>query len=223
MSIKIFAIALVLITFAGSRLKGSTLSDQLDHNQEKSKHTTMQPKSIEGTQIPDVTLKTRVRDASIGGNNPFKWQDLSTKEFFADKKVIVIALPGAFTPTCTNEHLPGYEKKYDEFKKLGVDEIVCVSVNDAFVMFQWAKHLGVTHIKMLPDGSGLFTKKLNMLVKKDNLGFGKRSWRYSMFVDHGTIKKMFVEAGYSDDCPDDPFEVSDADTMLNYLRTESSK
>jgi peroxiredoxin (alkyl hydroperoxide reductase subunit C) len=170
--------------------------------------------------VPEVTFKTRVRDESVEGPNPYRWQDVTTGEIFNGKKVVVFALPGAFTPTCSSTHLPGYEEKYDAFKALGVDEVYCLSVNDAFVMFQWAKAQGVSKVKMLPDGSGAFTEKLGMLVKKDNLGFGKRSWRYSMFVDNGEVKKVFLEPGFQDDCPTDPFEVSDADTMLNWLKEQ---
>lgn len=169
-------------------------------------------------QVPDVVFKTRVRDESVGGENPFRWQDVTTDEIFKGKKIVLFSLPGAFTPTCSSTHLPGYEAKYDEFKALGVDEVICLSVNDAFVMFQWGKAQGVSKVKLLPDGSGHFTEKLGMLVKKDNLGFGKRSWRYSMYVDDKEIKKVFIEPGFVDDCADDPFEVSDADTMLNYLK-----
>jgi len=115
-------------------------------------------------------------------------------------------------------HLPGYEEKYGELKKEGIDEVICMSVNDAFVMYQWGKDQNVKNVRLLPDGNGEFTRKMGMLVKKNNLGFGDRSWRYSMFVDNGVVKKMFIEKDFSDDCPDDPFEVSDVDTMLKYLR-----
>lgn len=170
--------------------------------------------------VPNVTFKTRVRDESIGGDNPFRWQDLTTDEIFKGKKVVVFALPGAFTPTCSSNHLPRYEELYEEFKKEGVDEIYCLSVNDAFVMYQWGRHLGVEKVKLLPDGSGEFTRKMGMLVEKDNLGFGDRSWRYSMFVDDGQIEKVFVEPDFADNCPTDPYEVSDADTMLRWLKGE---
>lgn len=172
----------------------------------------------EGERVPEVVFKTRVRDESVGGSNPYRWQDVSSKELFAEKKVVVFGLPGAFTPTCDSTHAPGFEAKYGEFQKLGIDAVYCVSVNDAFVMKAWADKLGVTHVKMLPDGNAAFTKEMGMLVKKENLGFGARSWRYSMLVEDGDIKKIFSEAGFSDDCPDDPFEVSGADTMLDYLR-----
>ncbi|MCW5601289.1 peroxiredoxin [Nitrosomonas sp.] len=167
--------------------------------------------------IPEVTFRTRVRDESIGGDNPFRWQDVTSRDIFRGKNVVVFALPGAFTPTCTNAHLPGYEAKYDELKNKGIDEVYCLSVNDAFTMFQWAKYLKVEKVKMLPDGNGDFTRLMGMLVKKENVGFGLRSWRYSMHVVDGEIKQMFIEPGLTDDCPDDPFENSDVDTMLNYL------
>jgi peroxiredoxin len=173
---------------------------------------------MEPTRVPGVVFKTRVRDESIGGENPFRWQDLSTDEIFKGKKVVLFGLPGAFTPTCSSTHVPGYEAKYDQFKELGIDSIICLSVNDAFTMYQWAKNLGVSKVFMLPDGNGEFTKKLGMLVKKENLGFGNRSWRYSMYVEDGEIKKMFIEPGMTDNFEEDPFEVSDADTMLTYLK-----
>lgn len=169
-------------------------------------------------KVPQVVFKTRVRDESIGGDNPFRWQDVSTDDIFAGKRVVVFALPGAFTPTCSSTHLPGYEAKYDELKDAGIDEVYCLSVNDAFTMFQWGKHLGAEKVKLLPDGSGHFTRGMDMLVDKDNLGFGLRSWRYSMLVEDGEVVKMFIEPGKMDNCPEDPFEVSDVDTMLNYLR-----
>jgi peroxiredoxin len=170
--------------------------------------------------VPDVVFKTRVRDESVGGENPFRWQDRTTDEIFGGKRVVVFALPGAFTPTCSSTHLPGYEKHYDELKSLGVDEVYCLSVNDAFVMFQWGKHQGVEKVKLLPDGNGEFTRKMGMLVEKANLGFGMRSWRYSMIVDDKKIEKLFVEPEFSDNCPADPFEVSDVDTMLAHLRSQ---
>jgi thioredoxin-dependent peroxiredoxin len=174
------------------------------------------------THVPNVTFKTRVRDESIGGENPFRWQDVSTDDIFKGKKVVVFGLPGAFTPTCSSTHLPGYEAAYEEFRALGVDEIYCLSVNDAFVMYQWAKKLGAEKVKMLPDGNADFTRGMEMLVKKENLGFGPRSWRYSMYVVDGEIQKLFSEPGFADDCPTDPFEVSDAQTMLAYLKGSQS-
>ena len=172
----------------------------------------------EGARVPEVVFKTRVRDESVGGSNPYRWQDVPSTELFTGKKVVVFGLPGAFTPTCSTTHAPGYEAAYDEFKKLGIDEVYCLSVNDAFVMKQWADNLGIKKVKMLPDGNTAFTKAMGMLVKKEDLGFGDRSWRYSMLVDDGVIKKIFSEAGFADNHPTDPFEVSDAGTMLSYLK-----
>lgn len=168
--------------------------------------------------VPDVVFKTRVRDESIGGENPFRWQDVSSNDLFANKKVVVFSLPGAFTPTCSTSHLPRYEELYEEFKKQGVDTIICISVNDAFVMYQWGLKQGAKNVFLLPDGNADFTRKMGMLVDKSNLGFGMRSWRYSMLVDNKKIVKAFVEPDFGDNCPTDPFEVSDADTMLNYLK-----
>ena len=172
----------------------------------------------EGARVPHVIFKTRVRDESIGGENPYRWQDVSSKEIFDKKKVLIFGLPGAFTPTCSSTHLPGYENHYDDFRAAGIDEIYCLSVNDAFVMKQWADKQGIKKVKMLPDGNATFTNAIGMLVRKENLGFGARSWRYSMLVDDGLVKKIFVEPGLCDNADGDPFEVSDADTMLAYLK-----
>jgi peroxiredoxin len=169
-------------------------------------------------KVPQVVFKTRVRDESVEGPNPFRWQDVTSDEIFAGKRIVVFALPGAFTPTCSSTHLPRFEELYDDLRAEGIDEIYCLSVNDAFVMFQWGIHQGVKKVKLLPDGSGTFSEGMGMLVKKDNLGFGERSWRYSMLVEDGEIVKVFSEPGQEDDCPTDPFEVSDADTMLNYIK-----
>ena len=170
-------------------------------------------------KVPGVTFKTRVRDESVEGPNPFRWQEVTSEEIFGGKKIIVFALPGAFTPTCSSTHLPGFENSYDEFRDMGVDEIYCLSVNDAFTMFQWGRHQGVEKVKLLPDGSGEFTRLMGMLVRKDNVGFGARSWRYSMLVEDGTVTALFSESGKSDNCPTDPFEVSDAATMLDHLKS----
>lgn len=171
------------------------------------------------TRVPNVVFKTRVRDESVGGPNPFRWQDRTTKEIFGGKRVVLLALPGAFTPTCSSTHLPRFEELYDEIRAQGVDEVICLSVNDAFVMFQWAKNLGINKMFILPDGNGEFTRKMGMLVDKSNLGFGMRSWRYAMVVNDCVIEKIFIEEGHEDNCTTDPFEVSDADTMLAYLKS----
>ena len=170
-------------------------------------------------RVPEVTFKTRVFDPSVDGPNPYRWQNLTSTDIFAGRRVVLFALPGAFTPTCSTSHLPGYEALHERFMAAGIDEVVCLAVNDAFVMHQWAKRQGIERVTMLPDGSGTFTRLMGMLVDKDNLGFGLRSWRYSMLVDDGEITTMFVEPGLSDNAPDDPFEVSDAETMLAHAES----
>ena len=170
------------------------------------------------TRVPAVTFMTRVRNDALEGPNPFEWKAVTSDEIFKDKKVVLFALPGAYTPTCSTTHLPGYEKNFDEFKALGVDSVVCLSVNDAFVMYNWGKAQKAENVFLLPDGSGEFSRKMGMLVNKDNVGFGFRSWRYSMVVEDGEITKMFVEDGFSDNFGADPFEVSDANTMLAHLK-----
>lgn len=170
-------------------------------------------------QVPDVIFKTRVRNEALGGPNPFEWKDLSSDDVFKGKNIVLFSLPGAFTPTCSTSHLPRYEELYEEFKQQGVDAVVCLSVNDAFVMYQWGKSQNADKVFLLPDGNAEFTRKMGMLVDKENLGFGQRSWRYSMYVEDGTVKQLFEEPGFEDNCPTDPFEVSDADTMLDYLKS----
>jgi len=168
-------------------------------------------------KVPQVVFKTRVRDESVGGDNPFVWKDVTTEEIFDGRRVAIFSLPGAFTPTCSSTHLPGFESKYDELRAKGVDEVYCISVNDAFSMFQWAKQLQVQKVQMLPDGNGEFSRKMGMLVKKENLGFGERSWRYSMLVDNGVITWLNAEAGKVDNCETDPFECSDVNTLLSQI------
>ena len=174
-----------------------------------------------GRTIPDVTLKTRVRDESIGGPNPFRWQDMNVRDEFAGKKVVVFSLPGAFTPTCSNEQCPNYERLYDLFKAAGVDEVYCMSVNDAFVMYQWAKSLGLKKVKLLPDGSGHFTRRMGMLIDKDHLGFGYRSWRYAMIVEDNQITHWFEEPGINDTGADsDPYGETAPEKLLGALTSD---
>lgn len=160
-----------------------------------------------GQKVPSVTFHTRQGDS---------WVDISTDELFQGKKVVVFSLPGAFTPTCSSAHLPRYNELAKEFKAAGVDDILCVSVNDTFVMNAWAETQECGNVKVIPDGNGEFTKAMGRLVEKDNLGFGVRSWRYSMLVDDGVIVKIFDEPQKDGD----PFEVSDADTMLKFLKPD---
>lgn len=170
------------------------------------------------TLVPSVTFKTRVRDDSIGGDNPYRWEDVTTWDLFAGKRVVLFSLPGAFTPTCSTYQLPGFEEKFAEFKALGIKDIYCVSVNDAFVMNAWAKAQKIKKVKVIPDGSGKFTRKMGMLVHKDNLGFGERSWRYACVVNNGKIEKWFIEPGAEDNCPVDPYGETAPENILNWLK-----
>lgn len=164
--------------------------------------------NVEGQRVPEVVFRTRTDEG---------WQDVTTEDLFAGKTVVLFALPGAFTPTCSSTHLPRYEELAPVFRQHGVDEIVCLSVNDGFVMYEWQKDQAVNNVRMIPDGNGEFSEKIGMLVDKADLGFGKRSWRYSMLVKDGVVEKMFVEP----EVDGDPFEVSDADTMLSYINDDA--
>ena len=164
----------------------------------------------EGQKVPEVTFHTQA-----GG----QWKDITTKDLFAGKKVIVFSLPGAFTPTCSATHLPRYNDLAPVFKQHGIDDIICMSVNDTFVMNEWAKDQEAENVTLIPDGNGEFSKGMGLLVDKSNLGFGPRSWRYSMVVNDGTVEKMFIEP----EKDGDPFEVSDAETMLEYLAPNAEK
>lgn len=163
----------------------------------------------EGQRVPEVSFRIRA------GN---EWQTLTSAELFNGKTVVVFALPGAFTPTCSSTHLPRYNELAGVFRANGVDDIVCLSVNDAFVMDAWAGDQHAENIRFIPDGNGDFSEQMGMLVGKEDLGFGKRSWRYSMLVKDGVIEKMFIEP----EKPGDPFEVSDADTMLAYVNGDAA-
>jgi len=168
------------------------------------------PSNREGQRVPQVTFRTRVDN---------DWRNVTTDDIFRGKTVVVFSLPGAFTPTCSSTHLPRYNELAPAFRASGVDTIVCVSVNDPFVMEEWARDQECANVLLLPDGNGEFTAGMDMLVDKSDLGFGKRSWRYSMLVRDGVVEKMFIEPHK----PGDPFEVSDADTMLAYLNPKAKK
>jgi glutaredoxin-like protein len=166
------------------------------------------PESREGQRVPEVRFRTRRGE---------EWVELTSRDVFAGKTVVLFALPGAFTPTCSTRHLPGYNELAPALLAAGVDEIVCLSVNDAFVMDAWSRDQACSNVRLLPDGNAEFTAAMGMLVDKQELGFGKRSWRYSMLVRDGVIEKMFIEPRL----PGDPFQVSDAETMLRYLAPDS--
>ncbi len=161
-------------------------------------------KNLEGQGIPDVTFRTR---------REHEWVDVTSAEVFAGKTVVLFSLPGAFTPTCSSSHVPRYNQLVPRFRASGVDEVICVAVNDAFVMNEWKRSQHADRVTFLPDGNGEFSEKMGLLVNKDDLGFGKRSWRYSMLVRDGVIEKMFIEP----EEPGDPYGVSDADTMFRYV------
>ena len=171
-----------------------------------------------GAKLPDVTFRTRVRDESIGGPNPYRWEELTTADYFAGKRAVLFALPGAFTPTCSTFQLPGFEKGFADFQAQGIDAIYCLSVNDAFVMNQWAKAQGLANVQVIPDGSGEFTRRVGMLVRKDNLGFGLRSWRYAAVIDDGRVEAWFEEPGLCDNHGEDPYGVSAPESVLAWLR-----
>lgn len=166
--------------------------------------------SKEGKKVPNVVFRTREND---------QWRDITTDELFKGKTVVVFSLPGAFTPTCSSTHLPRYNELAATFKENGVDDIICMSVNDAFVMNAWKEDQEAENVTLIPDGNGEFSEGMGMLVDKSDLGFGKRSWRYSMLVRDGVVEKQFIEP----EKPGDPFEVSDADTMLNYINPNAQK
>jgi len=160
--------------------------------------------------VPNKTFKFRVGP---------DWDDKSTDDLFKGKRVVVVSLPGAFTPTCSSKQLPKYEEMYDQFKAAGIDAVYCVSVNDAFVMNAWAKDLGVEKVEMVPDGDGVFTRGMNMLVDKPAQGFGLRSWRYAMVVNNKKVEKMFVEEGLNNlGLDSDPYTESTPEAVLEYLK-----
>ena len=162
----------------------------------------------EGQHVPDVTFKTRKDD---------EWADVTTAELFDGKTVVVFSLPGAYSPTCSSTHLPRFNELANTLKANGIDDVICMSVNDAFVMNEWGKAQEAHNVTLMPDGNGKFSEGMGMLVDKSALGFGKRSWRYSMLVKDGVVTKMFIEP----ERDGDPFEVSDADTMLQYVSPQA--
>jgi len=162
-----------------------------------------------GDSIPEVYFNFRQDD---------DWQSLNTRESFAGKRVLIFALPGAFTPTCSSQQLPGYEELYNDFLEAGIDEVYCLSINDSYVMNAWAANQKLENVKVIPDGNGDFTERLGMLVSKANLGFGSRSWRYAAVINDGEVEHMMAEDGMIDDCETDPYENSTPLEVLEYLK-----
>ena len=161
-----------------------------------------------GMSLPEVILPIRVDGEFV---------ELNTKEQFADKRVILFGLPGAFTPTCSEEQLPGFESKFAEFQEKGIDEIYCVSVNDSFVMNSWFDSLGIKNVRPLPDGNGEFTHEIGAECRKSNVGFGMRSWRYTVVANNGIVESVYIEEGYKDNSETDPYEVSTPENVLENL------
>jgi len=178
-------------------------------------------------KIPNITFKTRVGDLSESGECNFengKWVDVTSANLFDNKRVVLFSLPGAFTPTCTSQQLPGFESSTKAFKiSHNIDEVYCVSVNDSYVMNAWAHASNIKNVKMIPDGNGELTRALDMLVTKEAIGFGYRSWRYAAIINDGEIEKMFVEPGKEINDPSDPYGVSSPENVLSYLQVKEIK
>ena len=172
--------------------------------------------SEENWIVPNIVFKTRVKDEE----GKFGWVDVTSMEYFGDKRVILFSLPGAYTPTCSTYQLPDFEKLAPEFKKIGIDDIYCMSVNDSFVMNAWAKSQNLQNVKVIPDGGGEFTRQMGMLVRKDPEGFGYRSWRYAVVINDGVVEKIWEEPGKQDDCPTDPYENTKPQDILKELKEE---
>ena len=170
-------------------------------------------------KVPNVIFKTRIRDESISGDNPYRWKNMSSNDYFSGKRIILFSLPGAFTPTCSTFQLPDFEKLYSDFTKKGIDEIYCISVNDAFVMNAWGKSQDIKNVMLIPDGSGEFTRKMGMLVAKDNLGFGMRSWRYAAIINDSHIEAWMEEPGFSDNHKEDPYGISSPQKILESMKS----
>ena len=170
---------------------------------------------IEGFVIPKVTFRTRVFDEST---MEYMWQDKTTDDYFKGKRTVLFSLPGAFTPTCSTYQLPGFEENYDNIRNQDIDEVYCISVNDAFVMNAWGKDQNIQHVKMIPDGSGNFTRYMGMLIGKNHLGFGMRSWRYMAVIINGVIEKWWQEPGINNDgSDDDPYIETTPENCISYL------
>ena len=176
---------------------------------------------IEGFKPPCVVFRTRVRDESIEGPNPFRWEDVTSDSLFKGKRVVLFSLPGAFTPTCSTYQLPGFEENYTRIKQADVDEVYCISVNDAFVMNAWAKAQDIQNVKVIPDGSGNFTRFMGMLIGKNHLGFGLRSWRYMCVINDGVVEKWWQEPGINNEgTDDDPYGQTTPENMVDYLENK---
>jgi peroxiredoxin len=169
--------------------------------------------------VPNVTFAFREGDevptdggCPIGGEFVFK----TTADLFDEKRVVVFSLPGAFTPTCSTYQLPGFEEQFALFHAKGIDAIYCVSVNDSFVMNEWARALNIKNVRVIPDGAGAFTEGMGMTVDLSHIGFGRRSRRYAAVINNGLIEHMFEEPEASATDPD-PYGVSSPENLLKHL------
>lgn len=178
-----------------------------------------------GVCVPNVTFKLRVRNNELEGPNPYEWKELTSLDLWGKGRHVLFSLPGAFTPTCSTYQLPGFEAAHEagQFDEFGVESVGCISVNDAFVMNAWAKQQGLENVEVIPDGSGTFTRQLGMLVKKDNLGFGDRSWRYAMIINDGVVEAWFEEPGREDDCSEDPYGETSPENILDWFNANMAK
>ena len=161
-----------------------------------------------GDPIPVVDIPLRVGD---------EFTTINTGEISKGKRIVIFALPGAFTPTCSTQQLPGFEENYGKFQEKGIDEVYCLSVNDSFVMNAWFKDLGIENVKSLPDGARSFTMSIGALCEKNNLGFGFRSWRYAIVVKDGVVENVFSEEGFGNNVETDPYEVSTPENVLDNI------
>jgi thioredoxin-dependent peroxiredoxin len=176
---------------------------------------------IEGFSPPCVHFRIRVRDESIEGPNPYRWDTVTSDSLFKGKRVVLFSLPGAFTPTCSTYQLPGFEENYDKIRNMDIDEVYCISVNDAFVMNAWGKQQGIQNVKLIPDGSGNFTRYMGMLIGKNHLGFGMRSWRYMAVINDGVIEKWWQEPGINNNGEDDdPYIETTPENCCSYLESK---
>ena len=175
---------------------------------------------MEGNYIPTMKFPIRVRDETVEGDNPYRWDKFDLVKQFKGKRVVVFSLPGAFTPTCSTYQVPGFEENADKIKSYGIEDIYCISVNDTFVMNAWAKSHNLLNVKVIPDGTGDFTDSMGMLVDKHNLGFGVRSWRYAMIISNGQIQKIFMEPGISNNCEEDPYGETSPEKIIEWLQAE---
>lgn len=175
--------------------------------------------SYVGKQLPEIQFQVRELNAETG---EYDWTYPTTSDYFLGRRVVVFSLPGAFTPTCSEQQVPGFDVLYDQIIDKGIDEVYCMSVNDSFVMNAWSRELSCSNVKMIPDGGAFFTQEMDMLVVKDNLGFGRRSWRYAMVVNNGVVEALFVEPGKQDDCLTDPYGASSPEVVLEYLTNRAA-